>query len=174
MADGKSKSDKSRSTPALIKPVEALEQAETRSALAFWRTHASDRSLPHINLIEPAALRELLPNIVLIDVIWPDGDEDDAATPQDFRYRLVGGHSAETHDANLTGTLVSDLSRFGESYSEVMMGFYRSICAQKAPVAAGGTLAIIGKGYRDFEAIYLPFTETGERVDRLMAAVVYL
>ncbi len=174
MADGKSKSDKSRSAPALIKPVDALEQAQTKSALEFWQLHASQGPLPHTNLIDPAALRELLPNIVLIDVIWPDGNQDDPVVPQDFRYRLIGGHSAEAHDANLTGTLVSDLSRFGESYSEVMMGFYRSICAQKAPVAAGGTLAIIGKGYRDFEAIYLPFTETGERVDRLMAAVVYL
>ncbi|GAA6157391.1 hypothetical protein NBRC116588_28640 [Pyruvatibacter sp. HU-CL02332] len=174
MPDGKSKSDKSRSTPALIKPVDALEQAQTRCALAFWQSNGSKGSLPPTNLIDPSELRELLPNIVLIDVIWPDGTLDDAAVPQDFRYRLIGGHSAETHDANLTGTLVSDLSRFGESYSEVMMGFYRSICAQKAPVAAGGTLAIIGKGYRDFEAIYLPFTETGNRVDRLMAAVVYL
>lgn len=174
MADGKSKSDKSRSTPALIKPVDALEQAQTKTALAFWQSHARQGSLPHTNLIDPSALRDLLPNIVLIDVIWPDGNQDDVAVPQDFRYRLIGGHSAETHDANLTGTLVSDLSRFGESYSEVMMGFYRSICGQKAPVAAGGTLAIIGKGYRDFEAVYLPFTESGKRVDRLMAAVVYL
>lgn len=174
MADGKSKTSKSTSTPALIKPVEALEQSVTREALAFWHSHADDGSLPHTDLIDPMLLRELLPNIVLIDVIWPDGESNDAATPEDFRYRLVGGHSAETHDANLTGTLVSELSRFGESYSEVMMGFYRSICAQKAPVAAGGTLAIIGKGYRDFEAIYLPFTQTGKRVDRLMAAVVYL
>lgn len=154
--------------------MDALEQAQTRSALAFWQLHADQGSLPTTNLIDPSKLRELLPNIVLIDVIWPDGNLDDAAAPEDFRYRLVGGHSAETHDADLTGTLVSDLSRFGENYSEVMMGFYRSICAQKAPVAAGGTLAIIGKGYRDFEAIYLPFTETGKRVDRLMAAVVYL
>ncbi len=154
--------------------MDALGQAQTRSALAFWQSHASHGALPPTNLIVPSELRELLPNIVLIDVIWPDGDLDDAAVPQDFRYRLVGGHSAETHDADLTGTLVSDLSRFGSSYTEVMMGFYRSICAQKAPVAAGGTLAIIGKGYRDFEAIYLPFTETGKRVDRLMAAVVYL
>lgn len=174
MADGKSKSDKSRSTPALIKPLEALEQSKTKGALAFWHSHVDDGSLPNTNLIDPAVLRELLPNIVLIDVIWPEGNLDEAASPQDFRYRLIGGHSAETHDANLTGTLVSDLSRFGESYSEVMMGFYRSICAQKAPVAAGGALAIIGKGYRDFEAVYLPFTETGDRVDRLMAAVVYL
>ncbi|MGD1935822.1 MAG: PAS domain-containing protein [Candidatus Phaeomarinobacter sp.] len=157
-----------------MKPVDELAQPVTNQGLAFWQDKAKSAALPHVDLIDPGALKGLLPHIVLIDVIWADGQAGDDNPPVDFSYRLVGAHSAETHDANLTGTKVSELSKFGKSYSETMMSFYSKICARKAPVAAGGPLAIIGKGYREFEGIYLPFTETGSRVDRLMAVVVYL
>ena len=160
--------------PSLIKPISDLAQPITKKGLAFWQAHVTDTDLPHVDLINPSALRDLLSNIVLIDVTWPEGQTSDSAQPVDFSYRLVGAHSTETHDANLTGTRVSELSKFGADYSETMMSFYSRICARKAPVAAGGPLAIIGKGYREFEGIYLPFTVTGDRVDRLMAVVVYL
>jgi len=171
---GKTGSKAGGSSLSLIKPIDALEQAVTKEGLAFWRSHIEPgETLPHVDEIDPLALRKLLPHIVLIDVIWPDGDEGGEGIPDDFRYRLVGGHSADTHDANLTGLRVSELSQFGQSYTDTMLSFYRSICEHKAPVAAGGPLAIIGKGYREFEGIYMPFTETGGRVDRLMAVVVY-
>lgn len=175
MKKGKTDSKAGGSSPTLIKPIDALEQGVTKEGLAFWRSHMeTGERLPHVDQIDPLALRKLLPHIVLIDVIWPDGNEGGDGVPDDFRYRLVGGHSADTHDANLTGLLVSELSQFGQSYTDTMLSFYRSICERKAPVASGGPLAIIGKGYREFEGIYLPFTEGADRVDRLMAVVVYL
>lgn len=179
MKKGKTGSKAGGSSPSLIKPIDALKEDIPKEGLAFWRSHIeAGETLPHVDQIDPLALRNLLPHIVLIDVIWPNADESGTQAPDlapvDFRYRLVGGHSADTHDANLTGMRVSELSQFGQSYTDTMLSFYRNICEQKAPVAAGGPLAIIGKGYREFEGIYMPFTETGDRVDRLMAVVVYL
>lgn len=175
MNKGKTVSGAGDASFKLIKPIDALEQEIPKEGLAFWRSHVEvGEMLPHVDQIDPLALRSLLPHIVLIDVIWPEDEEDAASVPEDFAYRLVGGHSADTHDANLTGMRVSELSQFGQSYTDTMLSFYRRICEQKAPVAAGGPLAIIGKGYREFEGIYLPFTEGADRVDRLMAVVVYL
>jgi len=150
-----------------------LKQEQTKTALAFWRAAQHGDALPSVDAIDPVALKDLLPHIVLIDVIWP-GAGQAPQTPVDFRYRLIGAHSVDAHGVNLTGTQVSDLSKFGPAYRDNMMRFYKNICATGAPVAAGGSLRMIGKGYRAFEAIYVPFSKAGMVVDRILASVVYL
>lgn len=157
------------------KPVEELESSVTQAALAIWREGASGQGdLPPASAIDPVRLRRHLANVVLIDVIWKD-DEPGAASsePADFRYAVIGEASNEAHGVNLSGETVSGLSQFGEAYATNMLAFYRHICRVKAPVAAGGSLRMIGKDYRTFEAVYLPFTRDGSRVDRILAAVVY-
>lgn len=158
--------------PIHVKSISELHQPIVLAGLAYWEDNVSE-GLPPIRLIDPVRLRTLLSHIVLIDVIWPEGDEAGETAPVDFQYRLIGQESAEVHDINLTGKRVSEQSRFGPRYSEVMMDFYKFICVQKKPVASGGTLDIIGKDFREFEGLYMPFTRYGGRVDRIMAVVAY-
>jgi len=159
--------------PVLVKRLDELSQPIVLAALGFWESYASE-GMPDVSHIDPIQLRTFLNNIVLIDVIWPDGQQTGIGSPVDFSYRLIGQDSADIHDVNLTGKRVSELTQFGPRYSDVMMTFYTTVCRRKVPVAAGGSLDIIGKGFRDFEGVYMPFTRCGDRVDRIMAVIAYL
>lgn len=142
----------------------------TNGALAIWREAAGeDGQMPPASAIDPVRLRRILPNVVLVDVLYRPGE----SAPADFRYAVIGEASNEAHGVNFAGRLVSELSEFGMAYLKTVSGLYTYVCKVAEPVAVAGTLKMIGKDYRRFEAVYLPFTRTGARVDRLLAVVVY-
>ncbi len=149
-----------------------LQSRPPREALAFWQMKAGSADMPPVAAIDPGQLKNILPHVVLIDVIWPDSAKGDPE-PDDFCFRLIGQHSVDAHGANVTGMMVSTLSEFGPEYARLGMAFYRFVCAKKRPIAVRGPLKMIGKDYRQFEAVYLPFCGDKGRVDRIMAAINY-
>ncbi len=154
---------------AAIMPVDQLTSPLTREGLDFWNTLRGDREMPLSSSFRPVEIPRLLTNVVLLDALWGD----DPAEPEDFIYRVVGNESVIAHDLDTTGMKVSGLSQFGASYAKNMLAFYRHVCRTRAPVAAGGTMKMIGKDYRHFEVIYMPLSNDGTRVDRILAVVVY-
>lgn len=151
-------------------PVEELTIPVTQAGLAFWRDACDGGVMPPVSAISPAALKELLPSVVIFEPVRTATAGSDAE-PEDFRYRLLGECVNEVFDVSLAGRCVSELTEYGDSYIRRNLSFYRLICARKEPLALTGRMEMIDKDYVKFEAVYLPFSESGSRVDRILAVV---
>jgi hypothetical protein len=71
----------------------------------YWNARRGDRPMPARADIDPAAIKALLPHLILMDVLRaakPDW-------PLDFRYRLLGTFADEHMLARYTGICMSDL-----------------------------------------------------------------
>src|SRR5688500_13935566 len=76
-----------------------LTTRQTR-LLAYWNKRRGNRSMPARRDLDPAQIRSLLPNLVLIDV---------AAGCTDFRFRLLGTAVAAQCVRDHTGKRFSEL-----------------------------------------------------------------
>lgn len=136
----------------------ALTQPETIRALAYWREKCAGRPLPAPRDINPAEIHRLLPFSAMVDVVGP---------PLDFVPRLIGEATIAAHGVNLTGVPVSALDPSAGQFRNDLFAFLAELCEQRSPAAVAGTLHWIDRSYRSFEAIYLPLSSDGERVDRI-------
>jgi hypothetical protein len=82
---------------------DALTDRQTR-LLAYWHERRGNRDMPSRRDLDPADIRSLLPNLVLIDV---------AEGCTDFRFRLIGTSVAGNCSRDHTGKRFSELDGYG-------------------------------------------------------------
>lgn len=97
---------------------------------SYWQTKRDGRVMPRREDIDPADLKELLPDLLL-------GDYE--ASPFRVRFRLVGTRLAEIHGLDFTGRYLDQLA-FGLSDGFDWSDLNRRVFDGKAP--------LYGKGYR--------------------------
>ncbi|MEX0839213.1 MAG: PAS domain-containing protein [Parvibaculum sp.] len=130
--------------------------------IAYWERKRGSRPMPVHTDIDPIEMPRLLPYIAIADVMYD---------PLDIRYRLMGTRLVEMGGIDRTGeTLRSGHS--GERLEERLAALERML-ASPGPVALGGRLDWLNRGYRRFECVHLPLSEDGERVTRLLAAYAF-
>jgi len=128
-----------------------------REIFAYWDRKRGDRKMPRRADIDPAEVRWLLPNILLVDV---------KRDPPGFVYRLVGTGEVHMRRADPTGKRVAEHS-FGPS-PELVLANYRSVAQSCSFLYDPNSFsAPDGRFIRD-ESLFMPLSEDGESVSQIL------
>jgi len=129
----------------------------------FRRVHdyllqkAPPGKLPGRQHIDPLDFPDLLPRIMLIDVV-----RDDAGQPR-FRIRLMGSDVVTLQGQDGTGKYVEQILTSGV---DIIAG-YQDILVSRQPQFRRGTVAAVGREFMPYERIAFPLASDGETVDML-------
>jgi len=132
-----------------------LTSARLAALLGYWSGKRARGVLPRRGDLDPADLRDLLPNLMLLDV---------ESAPPRFRFRLVGTRMVEVLGHDATGLPLED-GREGHDLLEPL----RRVVATARPVASLGTLAWSNGGRVDIEWLFLPLGAGGAEVTMILA-----
>jgi len=136
--------------------------ASVREIFAYWDGKRGDRKMPRRADIDPAEVRRLLPNILLVDVKWD---------PLDFVYRLVGTEEVAMRRADPTGKRVEE-NTFGPS-RDLVMANYRAVAANGGLLYDPNSFTSLDGRYIRDESLFLPLSEDGQRVSQILVYAYY-
>jgi len=129
----------------------------------YWNEARGSRAMPSRADIRPAALKDHLGWIVMIDVL-----------PDDFRYRLIGTLITEYFFWDATGKTVREaFAKQPAIVCDAVLGVYRCVVESRVPVRAYGDMGWAGKGIEACEAVYLPLSDDGNSVNMILQAFVF-
>ena len=95
--------------------------------------------------------------------------------PVRFTVRVAGEEVIASLGFNPKGEDVRSFNRHLPGLGNLLQNFYAWLVSERRPAAVTGTQDMLGKSHRSYEAIYLPLSSDGERIDRFMdVTVTYL
>jgi hypothetical protein len=124
--------------------------------LAYWERKRAARFAPTRADIDPADLIDVLPRIMLADVIQE---------PLDFRYRLSGTAIREVHGQEPTGLCPRDLNP--PAYGALIHEHYCLAVRRRQPLLHLITLDTANRS-RSYARLLVPLSEDGHTVTMLM------
>jgi hypothetical protein len=141
----------------------------THPTLAFlrhyWDVKRGGRLMPARAEFLPRDLKDHLGWIVLVDV---------TKDLSEFRYRLVGTRVTQYLLRECTGkSLVEAFEPFGEAASKANLAIYRKVARDRTVMRCFGGAGWLGRGYLDFDALFLPLSDDGERVNIILCAFTF-
>jgi hypothetical protein len=134
-------------------PLEGL-----RFLLKYWDIARGRAAMPPVGAIDPLALKPVLGNIIILDVL-----ENGA----DFRFRLFGTEVAAAARNDWTGSTVDEMRRIlkGPGPAFYLAG-YRAVMRRREPLFTLSPAMAIFKN-RSWVRLILPHGE-GDRVERIL------
>lgn len=150
--------------PFALDPALGFAAPELATLLAYWQEkRGAGRKMPARADIDPAdpALRSHIGYLILVDVI---------GRPPRFRYRLVGSRITAEVGRNATGRWLDELYAPGD-YRH-MIPPYLWVVQHGAPLRSTGDLGFVERDWLRLEALDLPLSSDGERVDVILTRVV--
>lgn len=128
---------------------------------SYWQSRHRGGSLPRRGDIAPDKIRDLLPNIMIVDV------ERD---PLRFRYRLVGTRVVEYNGLEFTGRYLGEI---GWPEEQELINSYAEVVNSRRPFFGlldwGLTTGAVGR----CEFARLPLSEDGVAVSQILAMEDY-
>lgn len=109
--------------------------------------------------IDPVELRQLLPNVYLLEVLGPSR----------YRYRLIGTRIVSRLQADATGRDV-DRSLFGENVGAIIE-MYDHVANQREPVINNARLFWTEVNWLNYTSVILPLTMDGATVGMMLGAM---
>jgi hypothetical protein len=139
---------------AICRPVNA-------AAFRYWNSIRDGRDMPARTDLDPLDIPQLLPSIILLDVLHE---------PRDFRYRLVGTRWVWHFDRDDTGRLMSDLPH--QRAPSRVWDACCAVVAQRRPHLPAD-IPYVGKqpGYSAIEPLIMPLSRDGFNVNMLFVTV---
>jgi hypothetical protein len=132
---------------------------------AYWDKKRGGRKMPSRADIKPAEMKEHLGWIVLIDVL-PDYS--------DFRYRMVGSRVSEAFPGAAKGRFISETYRqFSELAVKGALATHRKAARDAVPLRTYGSAAAMDREFMDFDAVFLPLSDDGARVNMLLNSFTF-
>ena len=134
-------------------PLEGL-----RFLLKYWEGARGKTAIPPVSAIDPLALKPVLGNIIILDVL-EDG--------RDFRFRLFGTEVVAAARYDWTGSTVDEMRRIlkGPGPAFYLAG-YRALMRRREPLFTLSPAMVIFKN-RSWARLVLPHGE-GDRVERIL------
>jgi hypothetical protein len=129
---------------------------------AYWLGKRGDRIMPARADLDPIDVRFAIGDIILADVI--DG------TPPRFRIRLHGTNLSERTNFDLTGKMLDDMP--APEFRDLVGRSFRKVVRTREPLHVLADRMLDGRMQR-YEAIVLPLSADGKRVDRLIVGMIY-
>lgn len=142
----------------------SLKDPVVRFMLDYWNGKRGERRMPSPDDIDPVEFARHMPSLQLIQV-----DHD----PLEFSYRLLGESVSEVHGGRYRGNKVKDLDEVSAGFGSMMFELFKLVALDRRPYGASGSLDSLGKGYAEFEGVYMPLSFSGERTDRILCASAY-
>lgn len=144
-------------TEAAAGPPAAPAHVSLQRLLAYWRSKRADRIAPPRSAIRPDEIVELLPDLVIFEVV---GD------PPRFRVRLGGTRVAAAFGDDGTGRFLEDLP-FGAALETVILQMRAVVAARQPLVHQVEFTASTGRHVR-YERLGLPLSTDGHAIDMLL------
>jgi|SRR5579862_4719368 len=139
---------------------EIERNARFRRLADYLAAKAPPGKLPGRKHIDPLELADLLPWIMLIDVIPLPSSE-----PR-YRIRLAGTEVVAIQGSDGTGKFVDEVLT-GNEGGDVIRG-YGEILRTRAPQYRRGSVATPGREHVPYERVAFPLASDGETVDMLL------
>lgn len=133
--------------------VSIVHSERIRKLNAYWLTKAKG-GVPSRSEIDPVDVRELLPNLMMIDMV---GD------PVRFRYRLVGTRVVQYTGFDFTGRCLDEMVFQGRDFIEQC---YRRMLAEKRPVFGHYAWLVRSRHFGQCEFGLFPLSDGGATVNR--------
>lgn len=140
------------------------EHPRFRRLADYLSGKAEPGRLPGRQHVEPTEIAELLPWIMMIDVISQPGAE------AHYRIRLVGTEVVQIQGSDGTGKYVEEVLNKSEVAS-IVQG-YDEIIRSRQPGYRRGVVATEGREHVPYRRIAFPLARDGEHVDMLMFVFV--
>ena len=140
--------------------IEALPLDPLRFLLTHWNEARGGATMPPVAAIDPVALKPVLGNIIILDVL-----EDGA----DFRFRLFGTQVAEAARFDWTGSTVDEMRRTLKGPGPAFyLAVYRALLRRREPVFTLNPAMAVFKD-RFWARLVLPHGDaTKNRVERIL------
>jgi len=140
--------------------VSIVQSERIRKLDDYWQAKAKGK-VPSRSDIDPVDVRELLPNLMMIDVI---GD------PVRFRYRLVGTRVVQYTGFDCTGRCLDEMVFQGRDFMEQC---YRRMLAEKRPIFGHYAWLVRSRHFGQCEFGIFPLSDDGVTVNRGIAIEDY-
>ena len=130
----------------------------------YWDGKRGGRAMPARRDLDPSEIVRLLPHIYMVDV---------HRDPLSFRYRLIGTAIVNFLGRDYTGRAV-DAATYGEGESlNRLLQLFTTVVETRRPVAYKGNIwYVAGRGWREVEALLMPLSSDGTRIDIIFAGYV--
>jgi len=140
--------------------VSVVQSQRIHKLNAYWLAKAKGR-VPSRSAIDPVDVRELLPNLMLIDVV---------SDPARFRYRLVGTRVVQYTGFDFTGRCIDEMVFQGRDFMEQC---YRRMLAERRPVFGHYAWLVRSRHFGQCEFAVFPLSEDGVTVNRAIGIEDY-
>lgn len=140
-----------RSVPLAL---DGADEPGFRQLIAYWQGKHHDGRLPARRDIEPADLKPILAQLLLVDVL---------RDPLDFRYRLAGTLSYDIFGYDLTGKRVRDVKP--AEWAEMVWTSLERIVRTREPQYVRLDFETPEGNRRSYRVVRLPLADDGETVD---------
>lgn len=134
--------------------------AATARFYHYWEGLRRGRAAPSRHDVDPADIKELLPGIVLIDIV---------SFPDEMRYRLVGTAAASVRSRDPTGRLVTEV--YSATELPDVVENYRLVIEEMRPVFDWDGVRSDHNARGERETLMLPLSSDGISVDKVIAFV---
>lgn len=147
--------------PDFSPTTDGLTSSRIPRLLAYWKEKCGGRLMPGRDDIDPGEIRDLLPNIVLVDI----------EIPFRVRYRLVGTRVADFNRIDFTGRYLDELRWDGHGrYSRA----YQYTCEHRVPIFGIDSWPLARDHEGRSEIAIMPLSADGRIVDRCIALEDFL
>jgi hypothetical protein len=138
--------------------------ASARTLLDYWERIHPRVGLPGRQHFDPAAVVQLLPNLVLVEV---------QRAPLRFRYRLVGSRIDTVNSKSLSGQWL-DEAYADHPQASALIGEYARVIATGQPAWHRGEPKVVpAPSCRIIEALRLPLASDGRAIDMILGITLY-
>jgi hypothetical protein len=128
----------------------------------YWQAKRGRRDLPLRSDIDPVDIPELLPTLILLDVLSEAGQ-----TAPRFRFRLVGTRMVEMFGRDPTGQILEGADAKLEP--ETLFEPLARVAGSGVPVLSSGVIAWANGAHATMEWLFLPLATAGNRVTMILA-----
>ena len=133
--------------------VSIVQSQRIRTLNTYWQAKAKGK-VPSRSDIDPVDVRELLPNLMMIDML---GD------PTRFRYRLVGTRVVQYTGFDFTGRCLDEMVFQGRDFMEQC---YCRMLAEKRPIFGHYAWLVRSRHFGQCEFGLFPLSDDGVTVNR--------
>jgi hypothetical protein len=130
-----------------------------RGLLDYYRRISPVNALPGRQHLDPLAIPNILPHLVLLDV---------HRGPLRYRYRLVGTKEVELYGLDPTGRWYDDVRPPGpktaSGYARLQLAAEKAVCSYRR----GRVLALHHREHQTAENLVCPFAADGQSVDLIV------
>ena len=138
----------------------AITDRSLLRGIEYWRGKAAGRAMPDRRDLDPTEIPDLLPWIVLWDVI-----------PGSYRIRLAGTAICQAHGRELRGINFETLHGTGTA---TIKPEYDYVVRESLPHFAERTMWWYHRDYRAYRHVLLPFTNSGDDCALIMSVTAYV